>query len=132
MHAHVEAPTSRGALWTGRIITLSVAAFLLFDGAVKVLGLKVAVDATVALGYPAALVVPIGVVELVCLAVYLVPRTSMLGGILLTGFLGGAIAAQARLENPSLLFAAAVGILVWAGILLRDRRRCDALALSPR
>src|SRR5262245_64030922 len=101
--------------------------FLLFDTLVKVLNLPVAVQGTVRLGYPANLVICIGIVELFCLAVYLYPSTAVLGAILLTGYLGGATATQVRVEDPWFVFPVAIGALVWAALVLRgslvyDRR----------
>jgi DoxX-like protein len=81
-----------------------------------------AVEGTARLGYPVGLVVPIGIVLLACIAVYLIPRTSVLGAILLTGYLGGATATQVRLENPWFLFPVGVGVLIWGGLFLRDDR----------
>jgi hypothetical protein len=102
-----------------------VVSFLLFDGGVKVFFPMPAIEATGNLGYPARLIFPIGVIELVCLAVYLVPQTSPLGAVLLTGFLGGAVATHFRVGNPLLgftLFPFYVGALLWGGLLLRDAR----------
>jgi glyoxylase-like metal-dependent hydrolase (beta-lactamase superfamily II) len=113
---------SKAKLWTGRAITVFTVAFLLFDTMVKVLNLPVAVQGTVRLGYPASLVMSIGVVELVCLGTYLYPRTAVLGAILLTGYLGGATATQVRVEDPWFVFPVVVGILVWAGLFLRNGR----------
>ena len=113
---------SNAGLWIGRIISAWVVLFLAFDGGVKVLKLAPAVEATAQMGYPVNLVAIIGVIELGCLAVYLIPRTFVLGAILLTGFLGGAIASKVRLEDPWFLFPAAVAILVWAGLVLRHRQ----------
>src|SRR5215471_17137854 len=112
--------TSKAKLWTGRVITIFTVAFLLFDTMVKVLNLPVAVEGTVRLGYPARLVMYIGIVELVCLGVYLYPRTAVLGAILLTGYLGGATATQVRVEDPWFIFPVVVGVLVWAGLFLRN------------
>ena len=81
-----------------------------------------AVEGTARLGYPVGLVVPIGIVLLACIAGYLIPRTSVLGAILLTGDLGGATATQVRLENPWFLFPVGVGVLIWGGLFLRDDR----------
>src|SRR5215471_7720479 len=113
---------SKPKLWTGRVITVLTVAFLIFDTIVKVLNLPVAVEGTVSLGYPARLVMYIGIVELVCLGAYLYPRTAFLGAILLTGYLGGATAAQVRVEDPWFTFPVVVGILVWAGLFLRNGR----------
>src|SRR5215510_16604522 len=114
--------TSKAKQWTGRVITVFTVAFLLFDAIVKVLNLPVAVEGTVRLGYPARLVMYIGIVELVCLGMYLYPRTAVLGAILLTGYFGGAPATQVRVEDPWFIFPVVVGVLVWAGLLLRDGR----------
>jgi glyoxylase-like metal-dependent hydrolase (beta-lactamase superfamily II) len=113
---------SKRKLWTGRLITLLTVAFLLFDAMVKVLNLPVTVQGTVRLGYPAELVMYIGIVELICLGAYLYPRTAVLGAVLLTGYLGGATATQVRIENPWFIFPVEVGVLVWAGLFLRNGR----------
>lgn len=100
-------------------------AFLAFDAAIKVLKLPPAVEGTVQLGYPASVVFGIGVIQIVCLIVYLVPRTSVLGAILWTGYLGGAIATHVRVESPLLthtLFPIYVAALLWAGVWLREPR----------
>src|SRR5215813_5615611 len=122
--------TSRTKLWAGRLITALTVAFLLFDAMVKVFNLPVAVEGTVRLGYPARLVVAIGIVELICLAVYLYPRTAVLGAILLTAYLGGATATQARVEDPWFIFPVVVGVLVWAGLFLRSVRLRSLLPLQ--
>src|SRR5262244_1570911 len=114
--------TSKAKQWTGRVITLFTVSFLLFDTMVKVLNLPVAVEGTAKLGYPARFVMYIGIVELVCLGAYLYPRTAVLGAILLTGYLGGATAAQVRVEDPWFIFPVVVGVLVWAGLFLRNGR----------
>src|SRR5215831_1945775 len=114
--------TSKAKQWTGRVITVFTVAFLLFDAIVKVLNLPVAVEGTVRLGYPDRLVIYIGIVELVCLGMYLYRRTAVVGAILLTGYLGGATATQVRIENPWFLFPVVVGVLVWAGLFLRNGR----------
>jgi len=113
---------SKAKLWTGRVITVFTVAFLLFDTMVKVLNRPVAVEGTVRLGYPPRLVMYIGIVELVCLGAYLYPRTAVLGAILLTGYLGGATATQVRVEDPWFIFSVVVGLLVWAGLFLRNGR----------
>ena len=121
-HAEV---TSKKKLWIGRLISALTVAFLLFDTIVKVLNLPVALEGTVRLGYPARLVMYIGIVELVCLGAYLYPRTAVLGAILLTGYLGGAVATQVRVGNPlftHVLFAVYIGVMVWGGLYLRDNR----------
>lgn len=107
-------------LWAGRIVGAWIVLFLMVDGVVKVLNMNVAVEGTVRLGYPARLVVPIGVIELLCAAVYLFPKTSILGAILLTGYLGGATATQVRVEDPWFLLPVLIGVLTWGALWLRD------------
>ena len=116
------APVSKQGLWAGRAISALVAVFLLFDGIIQVMKLAPAVEGTARLGYPAGLVLPIGTVLLACVAVYLIPPTSVLGAILLTGYLGGATATQVRLEDPWFLFPVGIGVLMWGGLFLRDDR----------
>ncbi len=113
---------SKTSIWAGRIISALVVLFLIVDGGVKVAKLAPAVEATAQVGYPVSLVATLGVVELLCVVAYLIPRTFILGAILLTGFLGGAIAAKVRLEDPWFLFPIGIGVLVWGGLFLRDRR----------
>jgi DoxX-like protein len=119
------APISKKGLWAGRIMSGLVVLFLLFDTLIKVLKLAPAVDGTTALGYPATVVRGIGIIELVCLVLYVIPRTSVLGAILLTGYLGGAIATHVRVGSPFLthtLFPIYVALLIWGGLFLRDDR----------
>ena len=99
--------------------------FLLFDGGVKVVYPGPAVEATSQLGYPEHLIFPIGVIELLCLAAYVIPQTSAFGALLLTGYLGGAVATHFRVGSPLLgftLFPLYVAALVWGGLYLRDSR----------
>jgi DoxX-like family len=111
-------------------LTALVSLFLAFDITIKVLQLAPAVEGTTALGYPANTVFPIGLIELVCLVLYLVPQTSVLGALLLTGYLGGAIATHVRAGSPLLshtLFPIYVAFLVWGGLYLRETRLRELL-----
>ena len=115
-------PKSR---WTGRILSGLAVLFLLWDGVMKLMTLAPVAEAFVRLGYSVSLAVGIGIVELTCLALYVIPRTSLLGAVLLTGFLGGAVATHVRVEDPLLthtFFPIYVGALLWGGLLLRDER----------
>ena len=117
------APKAR--LWTARAITGFAVAFLLMDAVMKVLQLAPAVQGTIELGFPASAVLGIGLLELACLALYTTPRTSIIGAILLTGYLGGAIASQVRVAAPvfsHILFPTYVAALLWGGLYLRDAR----------
>lgn len=116
---------STKALWTGRLLSGLAVLFLTFDAAVKVLKLGPAVEATTQLGYPESVIVPLGLIEIVCLIVYVIPRTSVLGVVLWTGYLGGAVASQVRVGNPLFthaLFPIYIGALLWIGLGLRDHR----------
>lgn len=109
--------------WAGRLVTAVPVLFLIFDGVIKVIVIEPVVRSFGELGYPVHLAPAIGMLELVCVVLYLVPRTSLAGAVLLTGFLGGAIASHARIESPLFthtLFGTYVGALVWGGLLLRD------------
>lgn len=94
--------------------------FLLFDAIGKVVELTPSVEGTVEVGYPEGLVVWIGIVLLGCTVLYVLPRTAVLGAISLTGYLGGATAAQVRLEDPWFLLPVLLGVLLWGGLYLRD------------
>jgi len=117
-------PVSNASLWAGRIISALMVLFLLFDGVIHLLRIAAVVKAFAELGLPLTLSVPLGVVELICVVLYIVPRTAPLGSVLLTGYLGGAIAIQLRVGSPlfsNALFPVYIGILLWAGLLLHDR-----------
>jgi hypothetical protein len=109
-------------LWTGRILTVLIALFLLFDSSIKLVKAPAAVQGTVQLGYPESKIVPIGLVLLASLVLYLLPRTSILGAILLTGYLGGATATMVRVSSPWILFPVLIGALAWAALYLRDEQ----------
>jgi hypothetical protein len=116
----------------GVVLTVLVGLFLTFDVVMKVLRLAPAVQGTTELGYPANTVFGIGVIELVCLVLYLVPRTSVLGALLLTGYLGGAIATHVRVGSPLVgytLFPIYVALFMWGGLYLRETRLHDLVPL---
>ena len=113
-------------------LTALVALFLTFDTVLKVLKLAPAVEATTGLGYPIDSVIWIGVTELVCLILYLLPSSSVLGAVLLTGYLGGAVATHVRAASPLVshtLFPVFVGLALWGGLYLRESRLRDLLPL---
>jgi hypothetical protein len=117
------APVGRAGRRVGLVLTGLVTLFLLFDSVVKLLRVGAVVDATVQMGFPAWTVPVIGGTLLACLVLYLVPRTAVLGAVLLTGYLGGAVCAQLRIEAPlfsTLLFPVYTGVLVWLGLYLRS------------
>jgi hypothetical protein len=108
----------------GRILSWLAALFLLFDGVTKLFKPAFVVEATVRLGYPERVIVGIGVVLVLCTVLYLIPRTAVLGAILVTGYLGGAVATHVRAERSwfEIVFPIIFGVLVWAGLVLRDER----------
>lgn len=117
----------------GYILTGFFAAFMTFDGIIHVLRIQPVVDSAVELGYPVNTMLWIGIIELVALALYLWPRTSILGAVLLTGFLGGAIASQFRIEAfGPIVFALAMAALMWGGLWLRDERLRTLMPLRRR
>lgn len=116
---------SVGQLWAGRILSGIAVAFLLFDAAGKLMRAAPVVEGTVELGYPDTAVFPIGVLLLVGVVLYAIPRTSVLGAIYLTAYLGGAVASHFRLGNPlgsHVLFPVYVATFVWGGLALRVPR----------
>jgi len=110
--------------WAGRILTGLITLFLLMDGGMKLFKPRVVVESTVQLGYAESSIVGIGMVLLACTVLYILPRTAILGALMLTGYLGGAVASQVRVGAPifSILFPAIFACLMWAGLALRDRR----------
>ena len=98
--------------------------FMLFDGVTKLLAVPQVKEAQAQLGYPEAIGPVLGAVSLICLVLYVIPRTSVLGAILLTGYLGGAISAQVRIGAPTfnIVFPVIFGLLTWGGLFLRERR----------
>lgn len=117
--------TSRVLLWTGRVMSALFALFMAFDITIKLIDLAVVQQTMRELGFPTRLDVTIGAIELICLALYLIPRTAVLGAILFTGVFGGAIAAHLRVGSPlasHVLFGVYLGLLAWGGLWLRDAR----------
>ncbi|MFL5243488.1 MAG: DoxX family protein [Gemmataceae bacterium] len=115
---------SKVALWSGRVISYLAALFLLWDGIMKLFRPEFVVEATVRLGYGETAIIPLGIVLIICTSLYLIPLTEVLGAILLTGYLGGAVASHLRAGDPtfSIFFPAIFGAPVWGGLYLRDTR----------
>ena len=118
------APVSKGMLWAGGLMSALAALFLFVDGVMKLLKPAVVVEATVQLGYPESVITGLGIVLLSCSVLYSIPRTAVLGAILLTGYLGGAVATHVRVGEGlfPIIFPVMVGGLLWGGLSLRDRR----------
>ncbi len=116
------APVSKKKLWAGRIISALPVLLLLLSGVMKLMKPAPVVQGFAQFGYPESLILKIGILEIFCTLVYMIPRTSVLGAILMTGYLGGATATNVRVGDPSSFIAVLVGVLVWAGLYLRDDR----------
>lgn len=124
---------SKGQLWTGYVLSGLGVLFLTMDTAFKLVASAAAAEATAQLGYPAHLIPVIGWIEAVLLVLYVIPRTSVFGALLWTGYLGGAIATHFRIGNPLFthqLFPIYIATLLWLGLWLRDRRLRQVLPLS--
>jgi len=125
MQSTVEsASDSKGSLWAGRIISGLLVLFLVFDGVTKAIKTPQVVEATVRVGFPESTIIGMGIALLVSTALYVIPRTSVLGAILLTGYLGGATATNVRAGTGvfNTCFPIIFGVLVWLGLYLRDSR----------
>ena len=117
-------PVSKPALWVGRVLSGLVILFLLFDGAIKLVPLDVVITTSQELGIPPQLARTLGVLTLICTLLYAFPRTAVLGAILLTGYIGGAMASHLRIGSPlfsHILFGFYLGLMLWGGLWLRDR-----------
>jgi hypothetical protein len=119
-----NSPTS-GRRWAGRVLSGLPVAFLIFDAALKLVHPAVVTEASAKIGWPDAVITPLGVVLLACVALYVVPRTAVVGAVLLTGYLGGAVATHVRVGDPLFshtLFPIYFGVMLWGGLYLRDAR----------
>lgn len=117
-------------LWVARIMWGIALVFMLFDTGIKLMRESHAVEGTVQLGYPDSTVQLLGIIEAVCLVLYFIPRTSVLGMVLLTGYFGGAVATHVRLENPlfsHVLFSVYIALMMWGSLYLREPRLQELL-----
>jgi hypothetical protein len=124
--ANQKAEISKPARWTGRVLSGLVIVFMLFDGAMKLVPWPIVTETMDKMGYGSSegLARSLGIITIVCTVLYAVPPTSILGAILLTGYLGGAIASHLRIGSPLFshtLFGLYLGLMVWGGLWLRDR-----------
>lgn len=127
-------PYGRGAVWTGRILSGFAVLFMLFDSITKIMKNPYVIKASANLGYPVSAIQIIGLILLACVVVYVIPRTSIIGAVLLTGYLGGAVATNLRIGAPvfsNILFPVYFGIVVWAGLYLRTPGVRAMFSLKP-
>lgn len=127
LSANVVPAPRNGALITGRVLTGLVTAFLVFDGAIKLVPIQPVIDTMAALGWPSDIATArgLGILLLGLTALYVFPRTSVIGAVLLTGYLGGAVATHVRIGSPLFthcLFGVYVGALMWTGLYLRNAK----------
>jgi len=124
MQPDSQTPVSKKMLWAGRIISALAALFLLLDGVMKLFKPTMVVEATVQLGYPESAIIWLGIVLTLSTILYMIPRTAVFGAILVTGYLGGAVATHVRVEGGAfpVLFPVIFGVLLWLGLYLRDNR----------
>ena len=124
-HSSARASSSKKRVWVGRVLSGLVVLFLIPDGIVKFIKPAPVVEAFAHVGLPLSLANVLGTLLLACIALYAIPRTSILGAILLTGYLGGAVATHLRAGDPlfsHILFPTYLGVLLWLGLYLRDDR----------
>jgi DoxX-like family len=129
-----DSSISKGMLWAGWIISALPSLFLLMDGVMKLLKPAIVVETTVQLGYSESVILGLGIVLLASTVLYLIPRTAVLGAILLTGYLGGAVATHVRVgAGPfEVLFPVIFGALLWGGLFLRDERLRELVPLRTQ
>jgi DoxX-like protein len=125
------APVTTKKSWPGIIISALVGLFLLFDGVMKLVKPSFVVEGTIKYGYSESVIIPLGIILTVCTIIYMIPRTAVLGAILLTGYLGGAVNTHVHAGEGwfPILFPVFFGALVWGGLYLRDERLRDLLPL---
>jgi hypothetical protein len=119
------APISRGQLWTGRVLSGIAVLFMLFDTVIHAMKPPAVIQGFAQLGFPVSIAIPLSIIEFIAIVLYVIPRTSAFGAILLTGYLGGAVAAQVRIGAPlfsTVLAPIYVALFLWGGLYLRDER----------
>ena len=115
-------PASKKRLWAGRVVSALPVLMLLFSGVVKLVKPPAVLQGFAHYGYPESLIAVIGILEIACTLVYVIPRASVLGAILMTAYLGGATATNVRVGDPAFFITGTLGVLVWGGLYLRDDR----------
>jgi hypothetical protein len=126
--AAVSKKPSSKIVWTGRVLSFLAGAPFILSAGMKLAQVQPVIDGMAKYGWPPSMIVPLGVLELSCVALYFIPPVSVLGAILLTGYIGGAIATDLRVGNP-VYAQSIIGILVWGGLYLRDSRLHELMPL---
>ena len=125
----MQSNISKTALWVGRVMSALAVLLVLFGSVVKLMKTPSVVEGFTSHGIPERLVVPVGIIELVCVIAYLIPSTSILGAILMTGLLGGATFTCVRVADPTYPVPIIVGMMAWGGLFLRDVRIRELIPL---
>jgi DoxX-like protein len=120
---------SKPMLWTGRIMSALPVLIVLFGAVTKLMKLPAVVEGFAHVGAPEKLIIPVGIIELACVVIYLIPRTAVLGAILMTGLLGGATITTLRIGDPTFPMPVILGMLAWGGLYLRDVRLRELIPL---
>jgi hypothetical protein len=125
----ITSPVSKTALWIGRVMSALPVLLVLFGSVVKLMKTASVVEGFVRAGVPERLIIPVGIIELVCVIVYVIPQTAVLGAILMTGLLGGATLTNLRIGDPTYPMPVVLGMLAWGGLFLRDVRLRDLIPI---
>jgi hypothetical protein len=125
----IASPVSKTALWTGRVMSALPVLLVLFGSVVKLMKTASVLEAFARAGLPERLIIPVGVIELVCVIVYVIPQTAVLGAILMTGLLGGATLTNLRIGDPTYPMPVVLGMLAWGGLFLCDVRLRDLIPI---
>ena len=118
----INSPVSKTTLWIGRVMSALPVLLVLFGSVVKLMKTASVIEGFVRAGVPERLIIPVGIIELVCVIVYVIPQTAVLGAILMTGLLGGATITNLRIADPTYPLPIVLGMLAWGGLFLRDTR----------
>jgi hypothetical protein len=121
--------SSKAMLWTGRVMSALPVLLVLMSSVMKLMRLQAVVEGFTRAGLPGSLIIPVGIIELVCVIVYVVPTTSVLGAILMTGLLGGATITTLRIGDPTYPMPVILGMLAWGGLFFRDARLRELIPL---
>jgi hypothetical protein len=118
----ISSPASKTTLWIGRVMSALPVLLVLFSGVMKLMKSAAVIEGFSRTGVPERLIIPVGIIETICVIVYLIPQTAVLGAILMTGLLGGATITTLRIGDPTYPVPVILGMLAWGGLFLRDIR----------
>ena len=125
----ISSPVSKTTLWIGRVMSALPALLVLLSSVMKLMKMAAVVEGFARTGVPERLIIPVGVIELACVIVYVIPQTAVLGAILMTGLLGGATITTLRIGDPTYPMPVVLGMLAWGGLFLRDTRLRELIPL---